>query len=46
MSSKHELNGDEKYMYNIGVGLEASLLLCLNNGFAEFIYFGNNLNYR
>lgn len=34
------------YMYNIGVGLDASLLLCLNNGFADLVYFGNNLNYR
>ena len=32
MYSKHELDGDKKYMYNIGVELDASLLLCLNNG--------------
>jgi hypothetical protein len=25
-------------MYDIGVGLEASLLLCLNNGFADLVY--------
>jgi hypothetical protein len=37
---------DKKYMYNIGVGLDVSLLLCLNNGFADLVYFGNNLNYR
>ena len=37
---------DKKYMYNIGVGLDASLLFCLNNGFADLVYFGNNLNYR
>jgi hypothetical protein len=24
-------------MYNIGVGLDASLLLCLNNGFADLV---------
>jgi hypothetical protein len=46
MYSKHELDGDKTYMYNIGVGLDASLLLCLNYGFADLVYFGNNLNYR
>jgi hypothetical protein len=28
------------------VGLDANLLLCLNNGFADLVYFGNNFNYR
>jgi hypothetical protein len=32
-------------MYNIGVGLDASLLLCLNNGFADLVFFGNNLEF-
>jgi hypothetical protein len=33
-------------MYSIGVDLDASLLICLNNGFADLVYFGNNFNYR
>jgi len=33
-------------MYNIGVGFDANLLLCLSNGFADLVYFDNNLNYQ
>ena len=34
----NEIDGAKKYRYNIGVGLDANLLLCLNNGFADQIW--------